>query len=164
MDDARAVVLATAGVVVVLTLLTGPWVGLIAVPADGGLGGEGLATGNATLTDVEFPGDPTISTGQYEAGQFVLRTGDVGVRVSNVTGRPLLSYKLEVEGLDYTRSSLIVLEPGMEGPRSIQLARATLPASAVDRDSYPGELRLILRGDGPDREIAATNVTVAVQR
>lgn len=164
MDDVRAVVLATAGVIVALTLLTGPLIGIFSVPAEGGLGGEGLATGNATLSEIRFPEDPTITAGQYEAGQYVLRTGDVGVRVSNVTGRPLLSYKLEVEGLDYTRSSLIVLEPGMEGPRSIQLARATLAASAVDRDSYPGELRLILRGDGSDREIAATNVTVTVRR
>lgn len=164
MDDARAVVLATGAVVVLLTLLTGPAIGVIAVPSDEGLGGAGLATGNATLTEVEFPADPTLSAGQYEAGQFVLRTGDVGIRVANVTGRPLLTYKLDVHGLDYTRSSLTVLEPGMAGRRSIQLSTDTLPAEAVNRGAYPGELRLILRGDGPDREIAARNVTVTVQR
>ncbi|MEF8776736.1 MAG: hypothetical protein V5A43_09585 [Haloarculaceae archaeon] len=164
MDVGRALVLATGAIVVVCTLLTGPHVGIIGVQADGGLGGDDLATGNATLTEVDFPENPTISAAQYDAGQFILRTGDVGIRVSNVTGRPLLVYKLDIRGLDYTRSSLTVLDPGRAGRRSIQLTRVTLSADAVEGDSYPGELRLILRGDGPDREIATRNVTVTVQR
>jgi len=162
MDVPRAVVLATAGAVVFLALLTGP-AGPLTVPADGSFGAD-LATGNATVADVEFPDDPTIASGQYEAGQFVLRVGDVAVRVSDVTGRPLLVYKLDVRGLDYTRSSLTVLEPGMEGRRTVPLSRATLEESAVERDTYAGELRLVLRGDGPDRTVATRNVTVVVQR
>mgnify|MGYP006298861161 CR=1 FL=1 len=162
MDVARAVVLVTAGAVVFLALLTGP-AGPLTVPADGSFG-AGLATGNASVAGVEFPDDPTLSGGRYEAGQFVLRVGDVAVRVSDVTGRPLLVYKLDVRGLEYTRSSLTVLEPGMEGSRAISLSRATLEGSSVTRDAYPGELKLVLRGDGPDRSVATRNVTVSVQR
>lgn len=163
MNDARAVVLATVSVVLVVTLLTGPAVGLLTVSSPGTFGGSDLGTGNATISHVTFPDDPTLQAGRYGTEGYVLRTGDVRVDIAHVTGRPMLIYKLEVEGISYTRSSLIVLEPGTTGTRSVQLSRDTLAASAVERDSYPGQLRLVLRGDGPDRVVAAENVTVTVQ-
>jgi hypothetical protein len=156
--------LTVVAVILLLTALTSTVFGLYSVPAESTFSSGELGTGTATVDEVTLPDDPVITSGKYEAGQYTLRTGDAVVRLSDVTGRPFLVYKLSLDGMGYTRTSLLVLGPGDEGIRRVQLTAATIPESKVTRDTYRGELQLILRGDGPERTIAAANVTVDVQR
>lgn len=162
MDVGRAIVLTTACVIGLATLLTGPAIGFFDVRPANSFTSDELGTGEASVTAVEFPGNPTLSDGTGDSNQYVLRTGDVEVNVANVTGQPMLVYKLEIHGMGYTKSSLTVLDTGMSGPQAIQLSRATIHRETVTAETYPSELRLVFRGDGPDRVVGSTNVTVQV--
>lgn len=162
MDTSRLAVVSVVTAIVLLTVLTGPGVGLISVQESSPFDDPGILTGNATVTAVEFPENPTLS--RSASGQYVLRVGDAAVQLASVTGRPGVVYRIDVRYLAYSRTALTVLEPGSAGTRSLKLPKATLAATSIERDRYPARLRLIVRGDGPSREVAATNVTVAVKR
>ena len=161
MDRPRAALGLVTSLILCVALLTGPALGFFPVPEKEGLDAATLGTGNASISVLDLPDRASIRKG---GGVYTLRVSDATLSVTNVTGQPILVYRIDIEGMGYSRGSLTVLESGFSNQVSVQLSRSTLDASDVRETSYPATLRVLLRGDGPDRTIAEKNVTVRVQR
>jgi len=161
MDATRGFVLAVAATVVAVPVVMGPF-GPVDVPQQRFVGGP-PGEGSATVTLVSPPGQPTIAPGRQGGETYYLRIPDVAVRATDVQGNPILSYSLDIEALGYSRSSVHFLGSSGDGDRTISMARDTLPADRIDRDSYRGRFELVFRANGTERVIYAGNTTVEVR-
>lgn len=163
METARRVVLAVAAVVVVVTVATGPFGPLTVSNAFSGAQAPG--TGNATVTVVTPPGQPTLEPGRQEGSDvYYLRVPDAGVEVSDLRGNPILTYSIEIEAFGYTHSSVHFLGEVGEGSQSISLSRSALEASRVENDSYRAQVELAVRRDGTERTVYTATTTVETER
>lgn len=144
----RLIALFVAGFVVLVAVATSPYVGLVSIP-EGGLGGGGVpGTGSADIAVVSAPDRATLQADRFSE-VHTLRVPAAELSVSAVTGEPLLTMSVEIPSLGYQRSSLYAIADQAETNRSFHVERSTIDSSAIDRESYPGTLRIVLRdGDG----------------
>jgi hypothetical protein len=150
--------------ILVASLLSGPLVAGVDLSTTADDDGPAPETGNATVDLVDVPGTATLEKGSFGAdAPYALTVPDATVRLSNVTGGPLLVYKLRIPELGYTRGTTLFLDGSMAGQRSVTLERTTVEKD-LQRDRYRGELLLLFRGDGPERTLYRGNVTVEVRR
>lgn len=161
MDTERLAVAGVVATVLLVSLLSGPLVaGIDLSPPPDEL--QSAQTGNATVDVVSAPENARLERGAFGAeAPYTLTVPDATVIISNVTGRPLLVYKVRIPELGYQRGTTHFLDASAEGRRSLNLESATLEEE-LSQDSYRGELFVILRGDGPERTIYRGNVTVEV--
>jgi hypothetical protein len=162
MDSGRAALAWALGVIFLLSLATGPQVGVLDVPAQQTFGGGGLGEGNASITAVEFDGRVRFEAGAYGTDVYHLRASSISLRVADVTERPMLLYKLTVPELGYSRQTNVVLDRSRRGPMTVDLAPDTFDRGAIDQETYRGTVRLVVRGAGPDRTVFERNVTIEV--
>jgi hypothetical protein len=160
MERSRAAVYATAAVILLVTVASGPLVGAVTVPK-GGVSGPAPGTGSATVSVVSMPDRATLEPGQYGTDVYYLKVPDAAVDVSAVTGRPVLTYSLSVPELK-SRSSVFFLRPGEQGRTELSMDRLSFDPGAVDRERYTGELRLVLRGSGGETTLYREPVVVEV--
>jgi hypothetical protein len=161
MDAARGTVFAVAGVIVLVAVATGP-VGLVSVP-DERFGGGSPGTGNATVTVVSSPGQPTLEAGRQGGDVYYLRVPDAEVEVEAVRGNPILEYSIDIEALTYTRSSIHFLGESGTGTRAVSFQSATFDAGRLDRETYRAELAVVVRADGTERVVYNEMATVEVR-
>jgi hypothetical protein len=163
MNHDRAAIAVVVAVVLAVSLLSGPLVAgvdLSPTPDEG----PPPQTGDATVAVVSTPDTARLDRGSFGAdAPYTLVVPDATVRLSNVTGGPLLVYKLRIRALGYTRGTTHFLDPSSAGTRAVGLDRTTLEEDLA-QDRYEGELLLLLRGDGPERTLYRGNVTVRVER
>jgi hypothetical protein len=120
---------------------TGPAVGLLRVP-DAGPGP--LGSGQADIDIRSIPERATLTPGTYTD---VHRLDVPAIRTSVVTvsGTPTVTASIDITGLGFSRSSVFALEEGATGERTLTISKTTVESHRVDRDSYRGRLRLVLR-------------------
>lgn len=162
MDTARGAVLAVGGIIVLVTVATGS-PGLVTIP-DGGLDERPPGTGNATVTVVSTPGQPTLVPGRQGGDVYYLRVPATGVEVTELRGNPTLSYSIDVDALGYSRSSVHFLGSVGNGRNEISLARDTLDADRITREAYRAQVELTLRANDTTRVVYNETTTVEVQR
>jgi hypothetical protein len=160
MERSRAAVYATAAVIVLVTVASGPLVGAVTVP-EGGVSGPAPGTGSATVSVVSMPDRATLEPGQYGTDVYYLEVPDAAVDVSAVTGQPVLTYSLSVPELK-SRSSVFFLRPGEQGRTELSMDRLSFDPGAVDRERYTGQLRLVLRGSGGETTLYREPVVIEV--
>lgn len=164
MDPERLAVAGVVATVLVVSLLSGPLVAgvdLSPTPTDDGPPPQ---TGNATVGVLSTPDSVRLEKGSFGAdAPYTLYVPDATVGISNVTGGPLLVYKLRIPELGYSRGTTLFLDDSSTGTRSVALEQTTLDEE-LPEDQYRGELLLLLRGDGPERTLSRGNVTVEVKR
>lgn len=161
MDPARVVVRATVLIIVAVTLLSGPLVGVVDLTTEPDR--EGLGRGTASISVVSVPTeDLRFERARYGTGTYTLRVPPAEIYVESVSGNPVLTYKLRLPEMGYVRTSIHALGPEQSGTRlSVELARHEVDPAKIERDSYRGELLLTLRG-ARTQVIHRQNVTVAV--
>jgi hypothetical protein len=121
------------------------------------------ATGGMDATVLEAP--ETVQLDRYtENGtdRYRLVVPDAAVGVANVTGRPVLTYKLRIDGIGHTRGTAHVLSTAQEGTFRTSLEPSTLAADRITNDHYTGDLTLVVRSDQGTRRVHEANVTVEV--
>ncbi|WP_254831667.1 hypothetical protein [Haloglomus salinum] len=121
------------------------------------------ATGDMDATVLDTP--ETARLDRYtENGtdRYRLVVPDATVDVANVSGRPVLTYKLRIDGVGHTRGTAHVLSAAQEGPFRTGLEPSTLAADRVTNGSYAADLSLVVRSDRGTRRLHASNVTVRV--
>jgi len=150
----------TAVALVGLALATGPPVGLSLTAEPGPAFEAGTGAIDATVTGT--PDAATIERGDFGADVYHLVPPPVGLRVSSVDGQPTVGYELAINGLGFSRTTMWVFDRSLTGPRELRPRRATLPPDRVDADGYDATLRVFVRDDAGERDLAVTDVRVEV--
>ena len=165
MDTAQRAVVAAVSTIVAVTLLSGPLVGAVDLTTESGTGiSDELGEGSAEVSVESLPTDLTISEGRYGSEQFFLRVPDATVRLSNVTGQPLLKYNIRIEDLGYSSGTTLFISAEQEGTNRLSLTRSTFDAGEIRQDSYEATLSVSLRANGTERVVRERAVVVEVER
>lgn len=122
-----------------------------------------IAGGSADVTIVEPPTADGVSLkkGAYGSNRYILRAPPLVVDVANVSGRPMLTYKVEATYLGFSRSEIMFLSSDTTGRQKIKFSEKTFASSRVQNGSYVVELSVTLRASG-ERKLYSKNVTVPV--
>lgn len=166
MEPHRIAVYATVAVVVAVAVASGPLVGAVDLTherTDGGTGPEGsLGQGSVDVTVESLPGEATLDRSEYGAAAYTLRVPDARVVLSNVTGQPMVVYKLKIPAMGYTSGTVHFVTAEHEGAFTLELERDSLAPDGIDRDRYEGTLTVLVRADG-ERIVAREPITVVVR-
>lgn len=161
MDDARVAVYAAVAIVLGTALVSGPLVGAVDFTHERG---ETFApgSGSADVSVVSTPERARLDRGSFGSGAYNLRVPDATVRITAVSGQPILVYKIRIPDLGYTRSTAHFLDSSSEGRTTVSIEADALDPDGIDRDSYPGELVVLVRADGGDEVLYRGPITVEV--
>lgn len=162
MDPARTVAAVAVGVILAVTLASGPLVGAVDLtPAAEDPGTPG--TGTVSLTVVSVPETATLDRGEFGSATYQLRMADATVDVARITGAPQVRYKLKIPAMGYTRVTTTVLDEEDTGRLAISFESTELPPEEVAQDRYAGEVILVTYDDDGLTTHVEKNVTVVVQ-
>jgi len=164
MDPARGVTYGSVGVILILTVSSGP-MGVVDFTKERTENNtEGLGNGLLEVASLDAPDTASLQQGDFGSGNFYLRVPDAVLSIDAVEGRPIVSYKIEISELGYTRETAHVIssESGQRVTLSIQ--EDTLPPEDIQQDEYSGEIRIVKRVNGESTTALQRNVTVSVQR
>jgi len=159
MDRGRAVVYAVTGLILGVTVLSGPAIGLIDLTTPR-YDMSGLGEGNVTIDGIELPSSVVLDRG-YQSQSYYLTVPDARIRFVAIEGKPTVAYGIDVPALGYSRSTTHFLSDGTVGWTSLSLRQDTLSDDAVDAERYDGRLSLVLRDS--DGKTVLANRTVAVE-
>lgn len=162
MDRTRALVYGTVALLVVVTLASGPLFDAVDLVRSEEQFAPG--TGDATVTVVDVPDSALIVKGRYGEGNYFLRSRAATVDIEAIERQPMLIYKVRVPDLGYVRSTVYFLDGERTGRQRITLEEGVVDPESLDRDSYPGELLLLVRSGDGDRAVHRGNITVSVRR
>jgi len=160
MERSTALVYATVAVIVGVTVVSGPSVGLVDLTtprADT----TGLGQGNATIDRVEAPDRVRLDRG-FQSESYRLEVPDARVHVAAVSGRPILNYRIEIDGMGYSRTSTFFLDGDDTGWKTLSFEGATLGTDEVTRDSYNGTLSVVVRASDTETVVYRASVPVEV--
>ncbi|RXK46236.1 hypothetical protein [Halorientalis pallida] len=160
MDLGSSVPYVAAAVILVVTLASGP-LAIADRPAEQP---TQIGTGSVTISDVRLPETATLRQGQFGEASYYVQVPPATVVFDGIEGRPILTYKLEIAALGYTRESAFFLGPDTGERMQFSLERDELPPEDVRNDSYAGVLRVVERAGEESRVVAERNVTVRVRR
>ena len=166
MERSRGAVVTVVAVVAVVTLLSGPLVGIdLTTEPDEGLN-SGAGTGNATVRVTDFPEAVSISEGRYGAQQYFLRVPDATVDVTDIDGQPFLVYDVDVTGGDmyFGTTTTAFLDASYEGTNTLSIEQQAFEESDLTRDRYNVTVSVLLRSDGTERVIKRERFVTEVQR
>ena len=158
MNRERAVLVATMGILLGVTLASGPLVGVSLTESRSFDPGSGAIEASVA----ETPETATLQRASHGGGVYHLRADPIAVDVTRVTGQPSLTYELAVPALGHTASSITFLDGDAEGAVRLEFDPSTLAADRVDADRYDGTLSVIANDDGGERVLTETTVTVEV--
>jgi hypothetical protein len=161
MSSGRVAVYGTATLIVLLSLASGPYIGLLTIPQDEP-GGGSLGTGTADVAAVAVPDRAALTAGQYGNVHY-LTVPAATVNVSNASGSPLLTLSIDIDDLGYSRSTVYVLGTSGDGPRSVSIERSSLNSTDITGNSYEGQYRMVLRDDRGTTVVANETVSVEVR-
>ncbi|WP_335999503.1 hypothetical protein [Halorientalis halophila] len=142
------------------TLASGP----LAIASDRNERVDGVGSGSITVEDVTLPETVALRQGRYGEDSYYVDVPDAHVQIAALEGRPVLTYKLAIPELSYTRESAFFLGPETGSKMTLSLQRDQLPPEEVTNDSYAGELRVVDRTGDESRVLANQTVTVEVKR
>jgi hypothetical protein len=157
MNVGRIVVGGVAVCIVVVTLATGP-VGPFGVPAPETI--ENPGTGTATVEVVEKPEQVTLEP--TDDGQDLVRivVPAVAVDISNVTGNPILTYTMRLDGTGLSSQELTFLGEGEPGRLVVRIERPPAQPNRVE-NATEADLSLTLSGS---EDVTLFERTVPVER
>lgn len=159
----------TVGIIAVVALLSGPFGVVDFTSSHEGACQENVfpGDGNATIEITSSPDTATLSKARFGAEVYRLGVPPVTVNVSDVEGRPLLSYRIRVPRLSTELGSTTVLSSCTTGERTHSIPQATFEPNEIDNESYDATLFVVYRateqGAEVERELLVTNVTVEVE-
>jgi hypothetical protein len=160
MDFGSSVPYVAAAVILLGTLASGP-LALADRPADQT---TEVGAGSVTVSEVTLPESADLRQGRYGEDSFYLRVPDATIRFEGVAGRPVLTYKLEIPDLGYSRETAFFLGPDTGDRMELSLERDQIAPDRIENDSYAGTLRVVERAGNESRVVAKRNITVEVRR
>ncbi|WP_459195032.1 hypothetical protein [Halosimplex sp. J119] len=143
MNRSRVLVYATAAVILCVTLLSGPAIGLVDLTTPR-YDMAGIGEGNATVDRVDAPASVSIER-EYQSETFYLDVPDARIRFSSISGKPTVAYGLEIPAFNYSRSTTHFLSGDRTGWVSVSLQTDTFSEGVTPGEAYAGELSLVMR-------------------
>jgi len=160
MDRGRVLVYAAVGIILGVTVLSGPAIGIVDLTTPR-YDMSGLGEGNVTVSEVQLPSSVTLDRG-YRSESYYLTVPDARVRLAAVDGKPTVAYGIDIPELGYSRSTTHFLSGGDTGWVALSLREDTLANDEVDAERYEGRLSLVLRASDGKTRLANRTVDVEV--
>lgn len=162
MDVTRSISALTIGGILVASLFAGPLVGAVDLSPTGTQ--TVLGDGEADVRIVSVPSEGRLTPSGYADTGYLLSVPPATVDVSNLSGRPMLVYKLRVRGVGYVASTTHFLDESFTGRQTLTLENAVLNRTSLPRETYRGELLVVKRVHEEDTVVHQGNVTLQVGR
>jgi len=167
-DIARAAPTAVVAIVVLTALVSGPATPLDftpdATPCDGDVRAQ---VGNATVEVRSLPDRATLTQAGYGARVWTLSVPQAIVNVSDVDGRPALSYRIFIPDLGRQVGSRTVVSRCTTGRLSLAVGESTFDPDEVTPGEYNATVSVVYRGtDGGqqvERTLAERSITVVAE-
>jgi len=157
----RAVVF---GSMLFVLLVSGPVVGLVDLTPEQ-RSPDSLGGGTANVSMVSDPAaDLRLDRGRFGTGVYYLRVPPAVVDITAIDGRPQLTYKVSVPGLDYTDSTSQVLDDTATGRTTVHLSDRAFEPGALGTQSYRVEVIVRVQSFEMDDVVYRRNATVTVDR
>jgi hypothetical protein len=160
MDVSRVLVAVAVSAIVVTTVVSGPAVGLVDLTQPR-VDLANLGQGNATVAAVDAPDTVRIER-SLQSESYTLAVPDARLRLASVTGRPTVSYKVAIPGLNYTRGTTHFLDESDTGWVALAVEPDTLASDRIEATDYEGRLTITLRYNDTERIVHDESVTVEV--
>lgn len=169
MDSVQSLPALSVGVIIIIAVLSGPLGVLDLTTAESPCDEDVFpGTGNATVEVTDTPDTATLSKSRFGAEVYRLELPTTTVNVSDVRGRPTLSYRIRIPGLSTELGSTTTLSSCTTGRMQLTRESATFEPDQIRNDSYDATLFVVYRGtaDGEkiERYLRTKNVTVEVER
>lgn len=152
----------TVGVILLGSLLSGPMVGAVDLSSEDARTIAGNGSVHVEVTSV--PEDGRLAPARYATTGYVLSLPPATVDVSNLSGNPMVVYKLRIPELGYVAGTTHVLNERFTGRQTLTFDEAVLNRSALRYDTYRGELLILKRVHERDTVLYRGNVTLRVER
>jgi len=162
MNLARGVTYGSIGVIVLLSLSSGP-IGVFDFTTERDAT-VGIGEGSLAVTDVTSPDAASLQRGEYGSESYYLQVPDAVLTLDSIEGRPVVSYKIDIPELGYSRETAHFLSSDTGSPVVLSIEKDTLAPEDLQSDEYQGELRIIVRANGDNTVIHRRNITVDVQQ
>ena len=162
MDFTRTLPAITVIGVLVTSLLTGP----IVSPTDPSsaesepIPGEG----SADVEIISIPEAGTLDPVEHASSGYKLFLPSATVNVSNLSGRPMLVYKLRVPELGFISGTTYVLNSKFTGRQTLEFEEPVLDRASLERATYHGEVLVIKRVHERDTVLYRGNVTLRAKQ
>jgi hypothetical protein len=160
MNRSRLLSAVSVSVILGVTLLSGPAVGVLDL-TQSGVDTAGIGEGNVTVDAVDAPEAAALDRA-FGSESYYLEVPDAGVTIASVRGRPILSYQVEIHELGYTRGSTHFLDADDAGRIAVSMERDTFSGSRITESAYNGTLSVVLRYNDTERVVYEGAVTVEV--
>jgi hypothetical protein len=162
MDVVRSLPLSIVGSILIMSLVSGPLVGVGGPPSAsyGGFPGDG----DADIEVISVPEEGALTPVPYASSGYVLSLPSATVDVSNLSGRPMVVYKLRISELWYVAGTTHVLDEDFTGRQKLTLDEPVLNSTTIEREAYHAELRIIKRAHEVDTVLYRGNLTLQVDR
>lgn len=162
MNYNRVALTGLTSIVLVTAIISGPLVaGVDLSPGSGE-----IAPGSGTA-DIRVESAPSTAVIDRTSGDtdesYELMVPDATVSVSNVTGTPLLVYKIQIRELGHTRGTTYFLNSSGTGRRSLSLDRSYFSRAEISKSEYSGTATIILRSDTGEQQLYHGNISVKVR-
>ena len=152
----------TVGAILVSSLLSGPLVDVIDLSPSEPRAAPG--EGSADIGVVSVPDGGVLAPTGYTDTGYVLSLPPATVRASNLSGNPMVIYKLRVREVGYVASTTHFFGGEPEGHQTLTLEGAVLNRTSLPRETYRGELLVIKRVHERDTVLYRGNLTLQVGR
>jgi hypothetical protein len=162
MDRSHVLAAVSVSVILCVTLLSGPAVGVLDLTRER-VDTAGIGEGNVTVDAVDAPDTATFERA-VASESYYLEVPAARVHLASVSGRPTLSYRLEIHELGYTRGSTHFLDAddADDGWIAVSLERDTFSGDRITESAYDGTLSVVIRYNDTERVVYEEPVTVAV--
>ncbi|PSP39493.1 hypothetical protein BRC71_02710 [Halobacteriales archaeon QH_7_65_31] len=165
MDLTRVAPVALVAVIAVTALVSGPATPVDLTPDGSACDGHVRSqVGNATTEIRSLPDSATLTQADYGARVWTLAVPPAVVTVSDVRGRPTLSYRIFIPELGRQVGSRAVVSRCTAGRLSLTVGESTFSPDEVRPGEYNATVSVVYRGTDAGRQVERTlarrNVTV----
>lgn len=169
MDPIQSLPALSVGAIILVAVVSGPF-GVVDLTPPPSPCNEDVfpGYGNATVEVENHPNSATLSKSRFGTEVYRLEVPPATVNVTDVRGRPTLSYRIRILGLNTELGSTTILSSCRTGQQQLTMDSVTFRPDQVQNDSYDARLFVVYRatedGEKVERELLVKNVTVEVQR
>lgn len=158
----------SALLIITTAILAGPVLSIPGEPTESACSADVFpGNGNASVSVIDLPKTATIEQSRFGAEVWRLKVPNAHVNVTDIEGRPLITYKIILHELRQTTGSSVTLNH-CQNTTNLSIMEATFAPNEITRKSYNATLKVIYRGmesgETVETELATKNITVQVKK